>query len=274
MFGFFRRLPGMGRLLRTVGIAGVPAGGYFGAGWPLSTLLLVYWLETVLLTAVIAALIVGHRRRTRKAGHWNVPYTSKITVNGVTTTRSGSTTFLVQFLGVMVPFTLVHGVFVLIFAFLVFPEQIGPEAAISIEALRLGMLGIAIFLLAGFLFDLNGLGNRPFRWVERMAQRAQGRMLITHLTILFGMGALMVFEAPLAFFALFVGFKLLFDLAGLLPDRDPIPGKPSRLIRAFDRLLPAKDGEGFAAEVEKQIAEQLAHQEANEQVLEPGQAPG
>lgn len=37
-------------MLRALGVSGVPAAGYFGAGWSLGTLLLLYWLETILVT--------------------------------------------------------------------------------------------------------------------------------------------------------------------------------------------------------------------------------
>ncbi|HUF77375.1 MAG TPA: DUF6498-containing protein [Thermoanaerobaculia bacterium] len=66
-----RRLPGMGRVLRALGIGGVPAAGYFGAGWSLGTLLLLYWLETILVTLVVAVLILRHRHATRTAGHFS-----------------------------------------------------------------------------------------------------------------------------------------------------------------------------------------------------------
>lgn len=214
----FRRIPGTGRALRALGVSGVPATGYFGAGWSLGTLLLLYWIETILMTAVVAALIVLHRRRTRKPGHWRSEYTVT-TTRGGKTTRSGDTTFLKGFLSVMVPFTAAHGLFVVMFAFLVFPQEIGPEARVSLDALAGGLLAIAAFLLVGLLFDLPGLGARPFRWVESQAQRAQGRMFVTHLTIIFGAAAMAAFEAPLAFLAVFVGLKSLVDLGGLLPDR-------------------------------------------------------
>lgn len=128
MLSFLRRLPGMGRLLRTLGISGVPVTGYFGAGWPLGTLLLLYWLETILITLVVAALILLHRRSTRKAGHWNHDYTITFERQGKETTRTGKTTFLRYFLGIMIPFTAVHGIFVLLLALFVFPEHLGAEA--------------------------------------------------------------------------------------------------------------------------------------------------
>lgn len=234
---FLRRLPGTGRVLRALGISGVPATGYFGAGWSLSTLLLLYWIETVLVTLVVSVLILVHRHRTRKAGHWNAESTVTTTRKGRTTTRTRKTTFLVSFLQIMVFFTAGHGVFVAVFVLQVFPQEIGPAARVSVAALTDGLVAIALFLLASLLLDFRGIGERPFRWVERLAGRARGRMIVTHLTIIFGATAMSVFEAPLAFLAVFVGLKSLVDLGGLLPDREARLSA-ARTAEADEQVLP------------------------------------
>lgn len=260
-----RRLPGAGRVLRALGLGGVPPAGYFGAGWSLGTLLLLYWLETILVTLVVAVLILRHRHATRKAGHWSSEYSVTTTSGGRTTTRSGKTTFLKGFLGVMIPFTAVHGVFVLAFAFLVFPQEVGPAAGVSPGALADGMTAIALILLASLLLDLPGIGERPFSWVERLANRAQGRMIVTHLTIIFGAAAMAAFEAPLGFLVVFVALKSLLDLGGMLPDRDPQPKAP-RAVKALGRRLPKKEGKSFEEHYEEGIAAEVAKREANEEV--------
>jgi hypothetical protein len=252
-------------VLRAVGLGGVPATGYFGAGWSLGTLLLLYWLETILVTLVVAILILRHRHASRKAGHWSSEYSVTTTRAGRTTTRSGTTTFLKSFLGVMVPFTAVHGIFVAAFAFLFFPQEIGPAARVSPDALADGMTAIALFLLASLLLDLPGIGERPFHWVERLAQRAQGRIFVTHLTIIFGAVAMAAFEAPLGFLVVFVALKSLLDLGGMLPDRDSQPKVP-RAVKALGRRLPKKEGKSFSEHLEEGLEAELARSEANEEV--------
>lgn len=253
-----RRLPGGGRLLQILGIAGVPAGGYFGAGWPLGTLLLLYWLETILVTILVSLLIVLHRRLTRKAGHGG----------------GRRNAYLSSFLGVMVPFTLGHGVFVLAFAFLVFPQELGPEAGVSFSALSLGLTAVAVFVLAGFLVDLVGLRRKPFRFVERLAEQAQGRMLVTHLTIIFGAGAMAVFDAPLAFFGVFVALKVLVDLGSLAPEPELEPRpRVGGLVRLLGRWLPKRDGQSFAEHYLEALEEELRDREAKERVEASGE-PG
>jgi len=263
-----RRLPGMGNVLRALGISGVPATGYFGAGWPVGTLLLLYWLETIFVTLVVAVLIVAHRRRTRTAGHWNAEPAGASPRVGRNRTATGRRTFLASFLGVMVPFTAGHGVFVAVFALQVFPQEMGPGARVSLDALGVGVAGIAVFLLVSLLVDLVGIGRRPFRWVERLAQRAQGRMVVTHLTIIFGAGAMALFDAPLAFLAVFVGLKALLDLGGLLPDREPEP-QTSRTVELLDRWLPNKDGRSFGDQYREEIEAERGRSEAKERVLPP-----
>jgi len=267
-----RRLPGMGRVLRALGIGGVPAAGYFGAGWSLGTLLLLYWLETILVTLVVSLLIVRHRQATRRAGHWNAEYTVTTTRMGRRTTRTANTTFLKSFLAVMVPFTAGHGVFVAAFAFLVFPDQLGPAARVSLDAVGDGLAGIAIFLLASLLFDLRGIGQRPFGWVDRLAQRAQGRMIVTHLTIIFGAGAMAATEAPLAFLAVFVALKSLLDLGGLLSDREPKP-KAARPAEASGRRPTKKEKKSFGDHYQEGLEAARAKSEANERVLPPPEIP-
>lgn len=210
-----RRLPGAGQVVRALGVGGVPATGFFAAGWSIGTLLVLYWLETILVTVVVSVVILGHRRATRSANRRHDPSRGQRSSNG----SHGAST-LRDFLSVMVPFTAGHGVFVAAFAFLVFPQEVGPEAGVSFVALRDGLLGITIFILAGLVLDLVRIGRRPFQWVERMRYRAQGRMIVTHLTIIFGAAAMSAFDTPAAFLAVFVALKSLLDLGGMLPDRE------------------------------------------------------
>jgi hypothetical protein len=262
------RLPGAGRAVRALGVGGVPATGYFGAGWSIGTLLVLYWLETVLVTVAVAIVVLRHRRATGTAGHWDVEYTVTTSRSGKRSTRSGKTTFLRAFLGVMVPFTAVHGLFVGAFAFAVFPQEVGPAAGVSTAALADGLLGIGVFVLAGLGLDLVGIGRRPFRWVEHLGQRAQSRMLVTHLTIIFGAAALAFFGAPGAFLAVFVALKSLVDFGGMLPEREPKEETPSAVAR-LGRWLPKKDGKSFDDLYREAIEAEAARQRANERTLPP-----
>lgn len=61
------RLPWVGRLLQALGVNSVPAVGFLGQGWSIGTTLALYWVETVLVIALVATRIVVHRRRSSPA---------------------------------------------------------------------------------------------------------------------------------------------------------------------------------------------------------------
>lgn len=281
MARFAQRIPGLGRLLQVLGVNGVPAAGFLGDGWSVGTTLLLYWLETVMVIVLVSLRVVLHRRWTGRAGHWATPaLTSNRDAGGRRLAEStpgdgkrrGRPTFLHGFLGVMVPFTLAHGLFVWIIALFVLPEKGGSSEAVSFEHLGLGLAGIAVLLVLGLLIDLVGLRERPFAWIERVTERAQGRMFLTHLTIIFGMGAMAMLDGPHGLFLVFAGLKLLGDLGGLFA-KDEVVLEPEapRWLRRLDRLGKQKDGKTFSEHYRDSVLADQAKREANEQV---NPAPG
>jgi hypothetical protein len=262
-----QRIPGLGRLLQALGVNSVPAAGFFGEGWSIGTTLLLYWIETVVVILLVTLRIVLHRRWTRRAGHWAVDYTVTTGSGSGRTTRHGKTTFLTGFLGVMIPFTAAHGLFVMAIAFLMLPQQGGEAARVSFADLRLGAAGMLAFLALGLLFDLVGMRQRSFTWIERVAQRAQGRMFVTHLTIIFGMGAMAWLEAPIGLFLVFAGLKLLADLGGLFAqDEVALRPEPPRWLKGLDRLGRQKDGKTFTEHYRDSVLADQKKREDNERV--------
>jgi hypothetical protein len=165
----------------------------------------------------------------------------------------------------MVVFTAAHGLFLAMLILLALPQQ-APAESIALADVRTGAMAMATFLGLGFAFDLIGLRKRTFRWIERMSEQAQGRMLITHLTIIFGMGAMAYWEAPAALFAVFVGFKLLMDFGGLFPDRELSPEPPGWLVW-LDRFGPDKKGLTFSAHYRESVEQDRRKRENNERVV-------
>lgn len=247
MKALVQRIPGLGRLLQALGVNSIPAAGFFGEGWSIGTTLLLYWVETLVVILLVTARILLHRRWTRRAGHWAATTAMTTSGKGRKPVRSGKSTFLAGFLGVMIPFTAAHGIFVLMIVFLVLPERGGDAARVSFEHFRIGAAGMAAFLALGLAFDLVGLRRRPFAWIERLANRAQGRMLLTHLTIIFGMGAMAWFDGPIGLFLVFAGLKLLGDLGGLLAKDDArLAPEPPKWAAHLDRLGRLKEGKSFS----------------------------
>ena len=79
------------------------------------------------------------------------------------------------------PFTLVHGLFLALILFLFLPKEFGPSAGVSLPALKLGLIGVLIFLLLGLTIDLVQLKDKSFRWIELLTQRALGRIFVVPL---------------------------------------------------------------------------------------------
>lgn len=196
------------RILRALGIGGVPAGGYFGAGWGLGTVLVLYWVETVLV-AVMVAILLTRWRRTAPEG---------ATIPGLRRSMFGGD----HALAFVAWFLVGHGLFVAVLVFQAFPQIYGPQVRVSLREVGLGAVAIALLLLASLVLDLVQLGRRPGDWVGRTARRAEIRILVTHLTILVGATALAATDSPLGFLAVFVAIKSIADLWIIL--REPSPG--------------------------------------------------
>jgi hypothetical protein len=237
----------------------VPAGGYFGGGWSPGTTLLLYWIEGILIAGLISVRIVLHRRATRKRGHYRASKTSR--------TRGSRETLLRSFLGVVIPFTLAHGVFLLPILFLFLPQmEAGKDVGVRLVDLRIGLIGIGAFLSVGLLFDLFGLGQRPFRWIEQLVERSLGRVAIVHLSIVLGMAALAFWEAPRTFFIVFVVLKTTSDLSWMLP-QSKVANEPPGWLAWMDQLGKGKDGETFVEYWQRTHAEENRMRRQNEEIM-------
>ncbi|MEP0774524.1 MAG: hypothetical protein HRF46_09200 [Acidobacteriota bacterium] len=254
----------LARLGQVLGVNAVPVAGFFGAGWSQASALAVYWVEGALSIAFVAARIALHRRWTRKVGHYRrATFEHQKGEPGAV----GSGSLLGSYLSVAIPFTAVHGLFLAIILFLFLPQKYPDAARLSLADVEKGAFGVLVFLVLGFLVDLVGLRQRTFRSIELATERAMGRIFIVHLTILIGVAASVYFEGPAAFFAVFAGLKLLFDLGGLLPQRDREAAPPA-WARWLDRL-PAPDGETFSERWRKGQEAAAALRAENELVWAP-----
>jgi hypothetical protein len=258
MRSLLARLPGAGRVAQTLGLNSVPVAGVFAQGWSSGTALALYWLESALVIGLVAARIALHRRRTRKAGHWRAPH---FTTPG----RFGSAgSLLGSYVRFALPFTVLHGVFLGTMLALVTVNRPDLDLGIRLGELATGVAAVAALLFVGFLLDLVGLGERPFRWVERIAERALGRVFVVHATIVFGLLATAWTDGPAGLFAVFAGLKTAVELGALFPERDPALGPP-RWLRFLDRA-PGPAGETFSDSWRKVHARRTRFRVANERV--------
>ena len=255
----------LGRLAQALGVNSVPVAGMFGEGWSQGTALAIYWIEGLLVIGFIAVRVILHRRWTKKAGHTSgsVVTTTRRGGHVQTSTRSG--TLLQGYLTTAIPFTLAHGLFLAIILFLFLPKEFGPSAGVSLPDLKLGVIGVLVFLVLGLAIDLFTLKDKSFRWIELLTQRALGRIFVVHLTIIFGMFAMAYFHAPAGFFLAFAGLKFLMDLGSVFPHKE-LDLEPPRWAKRLDRIK-SPDGESFSEHWRRTEMEQRRLREANEQVL-------
>jgi hypothetical protein len=221
------------RLLQVLGVNSVPAFGLLAADWTAATALALYWCENVLIALLVALRLWLHRRATRKRGHWEAHLSGP--------RRAGSSTFLSDFLTGALVFTGAHGLFLAIILFLVIPKQFPEAGGLDLSALLQGVGVMSIFLLLGFFYDAIGLGSRTFAWVRRLAALVLGRVVVVHLTIIFGMAGMAWLGGPRGFFLVFAGLKTLSDLTAMTSSGRPESGEPPGCLMTPIRALAGEE---------------------------------
>jgi Family of unknown function (DUF6498) len=165
--------------------------------------------------------------------------------------------FLAEFLLTGIVFTAAHGVFIGLFS-LVTKNTIDPDA------LRNGLLGIAVMQLIGFAFDALTLGSRPFAWIKQMALFTIGRITLVHLALIAGVGLAAVSGVDQAFVLPFVLLKTTVDiLSALRLDTQEHETAPAWMVAVAKKLRPDDD---FAAHYASQRARELAEAAQDEKV--------
>ncbi|HVF72762.1 MAG TPA: DUF6498-containing protein [Chthoniobacterales bacterium] len=248
--------------LTALGLNAVPAAGWFVGEWSAGTMLVLYWLETLIGTFLVALRIVLHRRRVPAQGHFN--YEAPKGAENQAGSYRGAT-YLTAFLMPALVFTIAHGFFLGVLGLVVFSKQQTPEGALNPEHLVAGLIGIAIFQLIDFISDLIWLRTRPFAWIERLGQASLSRVIVIHLTIIGGMAAVMFTGANRNFFGVFIFLKTMLNLSLVLPQWKP-KTPPAWLSNAMDRIKPSKEDGTFAefwVKTDEQEASRIVRNESS-----------
>jgi hypothetical protein len=213
------------RFLFALLVNAVPLYGVLVEGWSAATILVLYWIEN-LLTAVATCLRIAiHRSWTQKRGHYHGGQLGVVVSSG--TSARPIRTFLGEYATAALIFTLAHGVFVVALPLILasnHPDD--PRWQVSLSQLRLGVSAVAAFLGLALVADLPSLPTWSFARIRAYAQARLGRVLILHLTIIFGMFAIAFTESPYGFLYVMVGLKTLADVGGALAREEPLPDKP------------------------------------------------
>jgi len=239
-------------LLTALGLNAVPAVGWFAGEWSSGTMLLLYWLETLLGTALVAVRIMVHRRMRPSKGHW--AYRAP---QGQQEHSNDSSTYLSAFVIPAVAFTVAHGVFLGVIGFMMIAKHHSPEARIEVQPLLAGLVGVAVFQVLDFVIDLIWLRTRPFAWIERLGQISFSRVIAIHLTIIGGMIAVMFTGANRNFFGVFIFLKTMLNLSLVVPQYQP-KTPPRWLSSVMDRVKSGEHKDKSFAEFWKRTDEEEA----------------
>lgn len=217
------------RLVELLGVNSVPVVGVLAGEWSSATALTVYWIENLVASVLTAGRLALHARWRDPSADPDVAAESSFACR-----RPG------PFLATTVPFSIAHGLMlVAVFALVL---NVAPDAG------HLRQAAVALVVMQGLAFgvDLWTLADWPVARVNERADHLTGRVVMVHLAILIGMVAFAWLHRPGAFFAFFVGCKLLADATALLPRVDPgTPDRPPRWLAAIMRHVPRQNGETF-----------------------------
>jgi hypothetical protein len=222
------------QLFASLGTNAVPAAGWFFGSWSAGTTLGVYWFENVVASLLIGARIALHRKWSPCRGHTHYQPRDK-------ERRGAQRSFLQYFLTTSLVFSVAHGFFLGMIIFVLTANGHGDEVGLNGRELATGCGLVAAMLVGDFAFDLRRLRAQPFAWLERQAEGNLGRVVVVHLSLIFGMAAVAFTGANKAFFGVFIGLKTMADLSMRLPQWNPAR-PPAWLCRIMDRVPNAQAG--------------------------------
>ena len=172
----------------------IPLAGVFFFGWNLSSIMVLYWFENV---------IIGFFNVLKMAkAEGTAPQTKLYSGNKAVTIaqKSGSILFFIVHFGM---FTFGHGVF--IFAF--FGRDLSAFSSLALAALFL-------FVSHGISYAYNFIGNEEFKKVafQDLFFQPYKRIIIMHITIVVGAFIAFQLEQPTFFLILLIFLKIVVDI--------------------------------------------------------------
>lgn len=195
------------RYLLVLLINGITIYGVFRLGWSIGTAIAIYWCENVIGIIFISILFVMHRAVTHKRGH----------------TRH----VLRGFLAKAIPFTLVHGFFLVTLVFMALQDA-APSEKFNLVTFKTGMMFVGGSMLLRFLIEVVRLKHLPFLQLRASADSFLSRVIVVHMTIILGTFALLMTKHARGLFIVFATLKLMADLVAVKASEE-LPEKPARL---------------------------------------------
>ncbi|WP_319454187.1 MULTISPECIES: DUF6498-containing protein [unclassified Mycobacterium] len=243
--------------LALLAVNAVPVVGWFAEDWSAGTTLAVYWFENVAACLFVAARVVGHARLSPRRGHFDYQPPAG--------DRRGSDSYFVKgFLVASLVFCAAHAIFLGVILFLLNHQGERGIADVDWRSVGRGCAIVLAILILEFVVDLLSLRNWSFLQLEQTAHRGLGRVVVVHLTLIFGLLAVAISGAPDALFGVFVVLKTLYALSLALPQWEPAT-PPRWLNRMMTRLPNVRTGENFEDAWAKDRAEEADRRVKNEQ---------
>jgi len=208
----------------------VPLAGVLFLGWDVWGILIIYWLEN----GVVGLFNVLKMRRAVGSETETVPATraggrtrriSAMTINGRPasgTEKAFLIPFFVMHYGM---FWVVHGIFVLtlpLFAAMGADGQ--PDLGTTLDPLAVVFAVVVLFISHGVSYELNFIGRGEYLRTSPAAQMfaPYGRLVVLHVTIIFGAILIGVTGAPAAAVVVLVLLKIALDVGlHLAEHREP-----------------------------------------------------
>ena len=186
----------------------VPLIGVLFFGWSVWTILIVYWLENGIVGAFnVLKMVRAQGDDDGVASGWSI--------NGRPAAgmpRAGLVPFFIMHYGI---FWVVHGVFVFTLPLFASFGSDGPNIGPGPDPWTIVLAIVALFISHGLSYYFNFLGSGEYKRVTPVGQMfaPYGRLVVLHVTIIFGAILTALTGAPVAAVVVLVVLKTALDLA-------------------------------------------------------------
>jgi uncharacterized protein DUF6498 len=197
----------VGAVVALVVANAIPLVGVLFFGWSVWTILIVYWVEN--------GIVGGFNilKMARAEGD-DVAGASGWTINGkpaASMAKVGLIPFFIMHYGI---FWAVHGVFVLTLPLFASIGSNGSNLGPGPDPWTILLAVVALFISHGLSYLFNYIGSGEYRRTSAIRQMftPYGRLVVLHVTIIFGAIAVSMTGAPVAAIVILVVLKTLLDL--------------------------------------------------------------
>jgi hypothetical protein len=200
----------VGAVVALVVANAVPLVGVLFFGWSVWTILIVYWLEN----GIVGAFNVLKIARA-EGGDGDSPTAITWTINGRSAAgmaKAGLIPFFIMHYGL---FWVVHGVFVFTLPLFASIGSNGADIGPGPDPWTIALAIVALFISHGLSYWFNYIGSGEYKRASPIGQMfaPYGRLVVLHVTIIFGAILTAMTGAPAAAVAVLVALKTALDLA-------------------------------------------------------------